>query len=419
MSQTARIPRIRFTQDDGSPFPDWNVKKLGNAFKWIRTNSLSRAQLTAETGVIQNIHYGDIHTKFLSHFDQLKEDVPYIIGSENSKDISEETYCKVGDMVIADASEDYTDIGKALEIMNVKPRSLVAGLHTYIARPICEFAAGFAGYLFQSFGVRRQIMRVAQGISVLGISKTYLEQIDLPYPHTKEQRKIAGFLGAVDGKLEKLRRKRELLAEYKRGVMQQIFSREIRFRWDDGRPFPDWERKRLREITQVNPKGENLPEVFTYIDLESVTDGILHEPQTIRRDDAPSRAQRTLKKHDILYQTVRPYQKNNLYFNDEGVFVASTGYAQIRTSKQPRFIFQLLHTEGFVRKVLARCTGTSYPAINSNDLAEIVVEVPKAEQEQEKIANFLTAIDDKITVVDQQIEQIEFFKKGLLQQMFV
>jgi hypothetical protein len=70
---------------------------------------------------------------------------------------------------------------------------------------------------------------------------------------------------------------------------------------------------------------------------------------------------------------VRPYQMNNLYFNKNGNYVASTGYAQIRTKQNSMYIYQYLHFQKFVDKVIERCTGTSYPAINSTDLSNIEI----------------------------------------------
>src|SRR5690606_959214 len=98
-----------------------------------------------------------------------------------------------------------------------------------------------------------------------------------------------------------------------------------------------WEEKRLREICEINPKSEDLPQSFIYIDLESVENGRLMKEDVIFKDEAPSRAQRILLKNDILYQTVRPYQKNNLLFNKVGKYVASTGYAQLRTKQNSQF----------------------------------------------------------------------------------
>ncbi|MBD2176680.1 restriction endonuclease subunit S [Pseudanabaena sp. FACHB-1998] len=200
--------------------------------------------------------------------------------------------------------------------------------------------------------------------------------------------------------------------------MQQIFSQELRFKDDDGSDFPDWETYKLKDIVNINPKSAKLPDSFIYIDLESVKDGYLLFENRIELETAPSRAQRLLQKNDILYQTVRPYQRNNLLFDKSGDYVASTGYAQIRTDQNTKFIFQLLYSDDFVNDVLARCTGTSYPAIDSTSLSEIQVNIPDI-PEQTKIANFLTSIDEKITEAQTYLDTVKQYKQGLLQQLFV
>jgi type I restriction enzyme S subunit len=244
-------------------------------------------------------------------------------------------------------------------------------------------------------------------------------EIPLIIPTLPEQRKIAGFLTAVDGRIGQLSQKKALLEDYKRGVMQQLFTQALRFKDENGNDFPDWEEKMLGAAVTVNPKIPELPESFTYIDLESVTAGALGSPKLIARDGAPSRAQRLLQPGDILYQTVRPYQMNNYFFDLEGVYVASTGYAQLRTTtNDPRFIYHTLHFPSFVRAVMDLCTGTSYPAINSSALASVEVAIPSL-PEQTKIADFLSALDRKIESVSSQIRETQAFKKGLLQQMFV
>ena len=150
-------------------------------------------------------------------------DAPYILATALDREFSHEDYCRIGDVVIADASEDYADIGKAIEIISVQPKSLVAGLHTYIARPIQHMAVGFAGYLFQAEIVRKQMMQIAQGISVLGISKTNLAKLDIPYPHPKEQQKIADFLTAIDDKITAVDQQIEQIEIFKKGLLQQMF----------------------------------------------------------------------------------------------------------------------------------------------------------------------------------------------------
>ena len=241
---------------------------------------------------------------------------------------------------------------------------------------------------------------------------------ELYTPSLLEQTKIATFLSAVDEKISQLTQKHALLSQYKQGMMQKLFSQQLRFKADDGSEFREWEEKELKDIAEINPKSKKLPESFIYIDLESVEKGQLLLQKNIELQDAPSRAQRLLAKGDVLFQMVRPYQQNNYYFNLSGEYVASTGYAQIRTKLDSKFIYYALHEKTFLDEVMNRCTGTSYPAINSSDLSSIEILIPCLE-EQTKIANFLSAIDQKIEVVAQQIEQAKTWKKGLLQQMFI
>lgn len=234
----------------------------------------------------------------------------------------------------------------------------------------------------------------------------------------EEQTKIAYFLTSVDEKITLQTKQYDLLCQYKKGMMQKIFSQEVQFKDENGEEFPEWELKQLSEIAIINPKNKVIPSEFIYIDLESVENGILLKEQLISKNDAPSRAQRLLAPGDVLFQLVRPYQKNNYIFLLDGDYVASTGYAQLRANYNSLFLYQLLHLESFTSEVMNRCTGTSYPAINSSDLASIEVEIP-CEKEQTKIANFLSALDDKIAVKKAELDKLKTWKQGLLQQMFI
>ncbi|MCJ8149484.1 restriction endonuclease subunit S [Shinella sedimenti] len=216
--------RIRFKREDGSKYPDWEEKKFSGVFSWVRTNNLSRQHLSNSNGTIQNIHYGDIHSKFKANFRQSKEDVPFITSTAPINGFSDEEFCRLGDVVIADASEDYADIGKAIEIVEVRDRSLVAGLHTHVARPKPgELAVGFSGYLLRSASVRKQIVRMAQGISVLGISKANLERLNFHLPHPDEQRKIADFLAALDRRIDGIDDQITQIGKFREGLLQQMF----------------------------------------------------------------------------------------------------------------------------------------------------------------------------------------------------
>ncbi len=258
----------------------------------------------------------------------------------------------------------------------------------------------------------------AQGGAQDNLSSKDVLGYEATLPTLPEQQKISAFLGAVDRKIQQLKRKQALLEQYKKGVVQQLFSQELRFKRGDGSEYPEWEEKRLGDICEVNPSTGALPDSFIYIDLESVENGVLLKESRISADEAPSRAQRVLRAKDVLFQLVRPYQMNNLYFDKSGDYVASTGYAQLRAKGDPRFLFQYLHYQPFVSEVLERSTGSNYPAIRPTDLAEIIVPVPSLE-EQSRIAGFLMALDAKVAGVAQAAAAAERWKRGLLQQMFV
>lgn len=176
-----------------------------------------------------------------------------------------------------------------------------------------------------------------------------------------------------------------------------------------------WEKKRIKDFCEVNPKTEELEDEFIYIDLESVSKGCLLSKNIISKTNAPSRAQRVLTNNDILFQCVRPYQMNNLLFNAENAdfqYVASTGYAQIRTQENPSFVYHLLHSPNFNKEVMLRCTGSSYPAITSSDLGDIEVYICGV-GEQQKIGHFLDLIDRRIAVQNKIIEDLKVLKKEL------
>lgn len=155
--------------------------------------------------------------------------------------------------------------------------------------------------------------------------------------------------------------------------------------------------------------------------MESVERGELTKKQVIEKENAPSRAQRVLQNEDILFQCVRPYQKNNYIVKEvssEIQWVASTGYAQLRTDRNiPAFIYHLLNTSSFNKKVIVRCTGSSYPAINSYDLSKIHFYICGID-EQKRIADFLSLLDERIATQNKIIEDLKKLKSAIVEALF-
>ena len=213
-------------------------------------------------------------------------------------------------------------------------------------------------------------------------------KIEIPVPTVEEQRQIGAFLDSLDNLITLH------LREFTKSNSSIFVSVSI---YANGLPAA-WELRKLGELAEFNPKSE-LPNVFEYVDLESVvgTEMIAHREES--KATAPSRAQRLAKKGDLFYQTVRPYQKNNYLFEkSDKCYVFSTGYAQMRPNIDGYFLMSLVQTEHFVKMVLDRCTGTSYPAINSNDLADMEICAPLDSAEQCMISSVFRNLDNLITL---------------------
>ncbi|MFV8366372.1 restriction endonuclease subunit S [Flavobacterium sp. XS1P27] len=218
------LGKLRFKDENGKDYPDWEEKTFGDIFSFYTTNSLSREKLNYENGTVRNIHYGDIHTKFKTLFNLKNELVPFINSDFDVSKIKSECYCQEGDLVIADASEDYADIGKSIEIINLQNEKVIAGLHTFLARPNkTKMFIGFSGYILRSTNFRKQIMTIAQGSKVLSISTGRIAMIKMKIPKVEEQQKIANFLSNIDSKIESTNQQINQTQSFKKGLLQQMF----------------------------------------------------------------------------------------------------------------------------------------------------------------------------------------------------
>lgn len=263
--------------------------------------------------------------------------------------------------------------------------------------------------------------RYGQPGSQVNLNSDLVKNQSISIPSMDEQQKLGEFFTSIDNLIAANQRKLDLLKEQKKGYLQKMFPKngakvpELRFAG-----FADaWEKRKLREITEINPKGK-IPEVFRYVDLESVKNSSIISSKIETKQTAPSRAQRTAEIGDVFYQTVRPYQKNNVIFllHSSMPYVFSTGYAQLRSNMNSFFILYLVQTDGFVNDVLNRATGTSYPAINPTHLATINVCFPKIVSEQNRIGQVLEHLDNLITATQCKLDLLKKLKKGYLQKMF-
>ena len=418
-------------------FPDftdnWETIRIGDFIEFIPTNSLSRAKLNLENGTVKNIHYGDIHTKFPTIVDCSVEEIPYINPNENISKFKDKQYCKNGDLIIADASEDYADIGKAIELVNVNTK-LVAGLHTILARDkLNKTVSGFKGYLFLNENLRKQIKIQANGISVLGISKNNIAKLDVNLPSLQEQEKIVSFLRAVDKKIELLEKKYLYYNNFKKYSFQQLFSKNLRFKDENGENYKDWEEILLKDADiiisdgnygEAYPKGKDFKnEGVPFIRSVNIQNSKL--TFTDMRYISPSLhtqlLQGHLKENDILI-TTRGDIGLVAYVTKE--FANSNINAQICLLRvndnniNPKFLFYLLSTPFLQNQLLKFQTGSALKQLPKNNLKYLKLLIPPYD-EQKKIVDFLVEIDKSIDLIQANINEFNQFKKGLLQKMFV
>jgi len=254
----------------------------------------------------------------------------------------------------------------------------------------------------------------------------YVSSFPFSCPSKEEQQKIADFLTAVDKRIQQLEEKKRLLTEYKKGVMQQIFSQQIRFKDDNGNPYPDWEEKRLGNVATFSKgKGVSKADIVDGGSLECIRYGELYTEYGETISDIKSR---TNCPSDNLVLSE---------FND--VIIPASGETQIDIAtascvlkagvvlggdlnvirSKVNGVYLSYYLNSWRKHDIARVAqGVSVVHLYSSQLKALVIDVP-SDEEQQKIADFLTCIENKIVQVDSQLEQAKDFKKGLLQQMFV
>ena len=256
-------------------------------------------------------------------------------------------------------------------------------------------------YIFTDF-----MKNILTGTTIKGLTQGNFYKFVFEVPDVPTQKKIVEVLESIDAVIDKTRDTIGKYQNLKRGLLQDLFSEGEVVSLADKRYFV------------LNPSIRKLPDIFYYIDLESVVDGLLVIQKTEEKISAPSRAQRLLQRDDILFQMVRPYQQNNLFFDLDSdlPYVASTGYAQIRTNQNPLYVYYAMHTFDFLSEVNRRCTGSSYPAINSTELSKVTFKLPERKI-QDEIAEQLFSVDSLIRKEMNDLKKYENIKFGLVKDL--
>ena len=397
-------PKIRFPDFKG----DWINNSLGEIAKFSKGKGISKEDIS-ESGETECIRYGELYTTYNETIDT--------VFSKTNLDTSDLVLSEANDIIIPASGETQIDIAKASCVL--KSGIALGGDLNIIKSP--NNGVFLSYYLNSKKNI--DIAQLAQGISVVHLYAGQLSKLQLRIPSLPEQKKIASFFSTIDQKISRLKRKKIRLEKYKTGVMQKIFSQEIRFRNDNGQEFPNWEKKRLGSIFKERniqvPKSDEYP-LMAFVAYK----GVSHKGERYNREflvnDGVNKKYKQTEYGDFIYSS-NNLETGSIGLNSFGSASISPVYSifQIGESCNPQFISCYLVRKSFINKMTSYRQGVVYGQwrIHESDFLKIEEMIPCIE-EQTKIAYFLSAIDNKITHTQTQIEKAVVWKKGLMQQMF-
>lgn len=416
------VPKLRFPEfrDD----PPWSAPLLADLYDFKRTNTLSRDKLNYETGTIRNIHYGDIHTKFNPLFQVREEHVPYVNPNSSAKGIDADAFCEEGDIVLADASEDLNDVGKAIEVVSLDGEQVVAGTHTILGtRQGSVPVVGFSGQLFQSAAVRAGIKKEAQGAKVYGISAKRISAVPIPLPPTEaEQQMIADCLGSLDDLIAAEGRKLEVLQQHKQGLMQQIFPRPgktvPRLRFPEFADAPQWQISTFGERCESFSGSTPDTSEKTYYGgtipfIRSAEIGCDETDIFLTKEGLANSAAKMVKRGDLLVALYGANSGDTALARIDGAI--NQAIMCLRSADSAPYLYHYLTA----RK---NWIITTYLQGGQGNLSgQIVLSVPLSiphKDEQQKIADCLGSLDALISAEGRKLEALRQHKQGLMQQLF-
>lgn len=252
------------------------------------------------------------------------------------------------------------------------------------------------------------------------------DKLKIVVPSLPEQRKIADFLTAVDGRIGQLVQKKAWLTDYKKGVMQQLFTQAIRFKDDHGNDFPDWEEKKLKAVAKIYDGTHTTPSYtetgVPFYSVEHLTRGCFQKTRFISEEVFEKENKRVkLERGDVLMTRIGDIgTSRHLDWDVRASFYVSLALIKLqRDHVSPQFAHHSISARYFQQELWQRTIHVAFPKkINLGEIGECQIKLPTMD-EQTKIADFLSAIDRKIESVATQITETQTFKRGLLQQMFV
>lgn len=346
------------------------------------------------------------------------EELKYVCVPKTSRD-GFRTKLEYGDILVSITAE----LGK-IGLVSKDIGDAYINQHVALVRPKKSDLCGFLAHYLTAPQTHKRLNRLNDSGAKSGLNLSTLKAFPVHSPETDECRKIADFLTSIDTKISHLAEKHRLLKEYKKGVMQQIFSQKIRFKDDVCNAFPDWKDKSFGEFLTLDlRKVEKPKDNFLALGVRSHVKGVFHKPDF----DPSAIAMEELyvvKENDLVLSITFAWEGAIAIANkhDEGGLV-SHRFPTYTFDKQQvipeffKYVIPNLRLRYLLGNISPGGAGRNR-VLNKKDFLKLTWAIPSV-KEQQKISKFLQSLDQKIEAVEEQIEQTKQFKKGLLQQMFV
>lgn len=404
IERSRNTPPLRFPEFQG----DWEQHNLGEIANFSKGKGISKADIV-EDGATECIRYGELYTTYGETIDEVK--------SRTNIDVDDLVLSEANDVIIPASGETQIDIATASCVLR---DGIALGGDLNIIKT--ENNGVFLSYYLNN-KKKLEIASLAQGISVVHLYASQLSLLELNLTTKEEQDKIALFVRSTDEKLQALKKKKALLEQYKKGVMQKLFSQELRFKDENGKDFPDWEENKLQDVLiEVIEKTKTSGQ---YRILSSTAKGLFNQDEYFTRDVASkdNTGYKILKKGQLVFSPQNLWLGNinvNMKFE---IGIVSPSYKIFSFNSQltsPEFCqYFMLLPEMMFNYEQSSVQGASVVRRNldMDMFLDIEIRLPSF-QEQTAIANFLSALDEKLNQTQSQIEKTEVWKKGLLQKMF-
>jgi type I restriction enzyme, S subunit len=411
MEKLKNTPTLRFPEFNG----EWELKKLGEITEKVNSGKtpLGGESVYVKKGIL-----------FIRSQNVLDSKLSF----ENSTFITEKINNTMKNSVVK-ANDILLNItGASLGRSCVVPNNFTVGnvnQHVCIIRLNKENEPYFIQPIFSSEKGQNIFTSLQTGSGREGLNFQSIRSMTLAFPALPEQQKIATFLTAVDEKLQALKQKKSLLDQYKKGVMQKIFSQELRFKDDNGNAFADWEEKKLGDVCEMKngyafkSNSYSVNGKYNIVTISNVQNGYLDIKKINKIEDVPNEClkHQILEIGDLLISLTGNVGRV-CFVSELNCLLNQRVGKLIPKNISKLFLFQLLRLEVFITQMIADSQGGAQLNLSKPDIERYEIYLPSM-SEQIKIATFLSAIDDKINQCQAQITNTEVWKRGLLQGMFV